>query len=110
MAKIDIITLSGFTASDGSIVASGATIKFDAVFKIGTTTVLIRPQLYRNRELFETGFGNVDAPIIPNEFALVNISEEEYYVLTPLNLYERVRDYLNTNLGGDYFELEIITD
>ena len=34
MAKIDIITLTGLTATDGSMITSGATVKFLSEFQI----------------------------------------------------------------------------
>lgn len=110
MTKIDIITLSGITASDGSVVASGATIKFDSEFLAATTDIKITPKLYRNRELFDAGYNNVILPedIIPYDFIL-QIPIEEYYVLTPATLYQKVCDYLNTLIVG-MFEVKIITD
>lgn len=111
MAKIDIITLSGLTATDGSIIASGATVKFGSEFMAATTDIIIRPVVYRNRELFDAGYLNVPVPeeTIPYDFIL-QIPEEEYYVLTPTILYGHVCDYLNTLFDTDMFEVKIITD
>jgi len=110
MAKIDIITLSGLTASDGSVVASGATVKFNSEFQAASTDILIKPQIYRNREMFELGYDFILIPeeIIPNDFVLT-IPEEEFYVLTPTILYQEVCDWLNENIG-DMFEVKIITE
>jgi len=107
MAKIDLITLTGFTAVDGSIIASGATIKFSSEFQIRSTDIMIRPKVYRNRELFDIGYENVETNEILNEFVL-NVPEEEFYVLTPAKLYEKVRDYLNNWYGAYMFEINII--
>ena len=109
MAKIDIITLTGFTAIDGSLVASGATIKFETVFHVGTTQIEIRLKIYRNRELFEAGYQNIRVVELPDDFMLA-VPEEEYYVLTPMILYEKVRDYLNSLFGEEVFEINIIVD
>jgi len=110
MAKIDIITLSGITASDGSILASGATVKFDSEFHAASIDIRIMLQIYRNRELFESGFSSTPIPeeTLPYDFVLT-IPEEEYYVLTPAALYQEVCDYLNT-LIPDMFEVKIITE
>lgn len=111
MAKVDLLLLSGLTASDGSIVASGATLKFDSEFRAGSTAIQVQPKLYRNRELFESGYTNTVMPetLIPYNFILT-LSEEEYYVLTPLDLYEKVGEWLNAFMGGNYFQLEIINE
>ena len=107
MAKIDIITLTGFTATDGSIIASGATVKFGSEFMVGNTTIRVKPVVFRNRELFEAGYKNVETNDILQEFFL-NLPEEEYYVLTPQIMYNHVCDYLNTWIGVDVFEVKII--
>ena len=108
MAKVDLLLVSGLTASDGSMVASGGTLKFDSEFVASSTQVRITPKLYRNRELFESGFTHtwMSEQVIPNSFVL-EFPEEEFYVLTPLILYEEVGEWLNTFLGGTYFVLEI---
>ena len=108
MAKVDLLLVSGLTASDGSIVESGATLKFDSEFVASVTDVRITPKLYRNRELFESGYTHiwVSEETLPNSFVL-EFPEEEFYVLTPLLLYEAVGDWLNNFLGGTYFELLI---
>jgi len=111
MAKIDLMTISGLTASDGSIVASGATLKMDAEFQAGSTVVRVTPRLYRNRELFESGYTQIwmSEDILPNDFE-INFSEEEFYSLTPLQLYQEVGNWLNNFIGGVYFELKIIDE
>ena len=108
MAKIDIISLTGLTATDGSVIASGATIKFSTEFQIGTTRIMIRPKVFRNRELFEQGYSFIDTTEIPDEFQLV-VAEEDYYTITPQILYGLVKDYLNNLFGEDMFEVKIIT-
>ncbi len=107
MAKIDLITLSGLTAIDGSVIASGAIVKFETLFFIGTTTIEIRPRVFRTRELFESGFDYVKTIELPTDFKL-NVPEEEYYTITPEKVYEKVRDYLNDLFGADVFEINII--
>ena len=107
MVKIDILTLTGLTATDGSIISSGATIKFASEFQVATTDIIIRPKVYRNRELFDMGYGSVETNDLPFDF-IIQIPEEEYYVLTPTILYQKVCDYLNGLFGGDVFEVQII--
>lgn len=106
MIKIDIISLSGLTAADGSIVASGATARFESVFYNGSNVVNIRLKVYRSRELFESGYTDVKIVELPYEFDLI-IPDEDYYVLTPQMLYEKVRDKLNEIIGFDMFEIRI---
>lgn len=107
MAKIDILTLTGFTATDGSFIASGATIKFTSEFQVANTDIIIRPKVFRNRELFDMGYSNVETNEIIDEFVLT-IPEEEYYVLTPAILYQEVCEYLNSIAGVEKFKIKII--
>jgi hypothetical protein len=107
MAKIDLITLSGLTAIDGGIIASGATVKFDSEFIAGSTDIIIKPKIFRSRELFESGFREIKSLEMPNDFR-ITLVESDYYTLTPAILYEKVRDYLNQLLGGDMFEINVI--
>lgn len=110
MAKIDLITLSGLTASDGSMIASGATIKFQTIFDIGTIQVKVYPKIWRNRELFESGYTSIQVTneTLPDDVTITSLTEEEYYVLTPQKLYEIVRDWLNDFYGVDIIEIQII--
>ena len=109
MSKIDIISLTGLTAVDGSVVTSGATIKFGSVFYSGSNQVKITPLVYRSRELFEMGYSSVRVSTIPYEFNL-NIPNEEFYVMTPQILYEKVKNELNDLLGGECFDVQIINE
>lgn len=111
MAKVDLMLVSGLTASDGSVVASGATLKFDSEFMAQNTFIRVVPKLYRNRELFQSGYTAIaiSQDIIPFDFIL-ELPDEEYYQLTPLALYTKVGEWLNNFLGGNYFELKIIQE
>ena len=106
MIKIDIISLTGLTATDGSIVTSGATIRFDTSFFNGTNRINIRPLVYRNRQLFDGGYRNIKVFEIPSDFE-IEIPDEEYYVITPQLLFEKVKDELNNMLGGECFDIQI---
>jgi len=107
MAKIDLITLTGFTASDGSLIESGATVKFSSEFSVRSTNIMIRPQVFRSRELFDLGFSELKVLEIPNEL-IIRLNETDFYTLTPAILYEKVRDYLNTYYGATIFEVVIV--
>jgi hypothetical protein len=111
MAKVDLLLVTGLTAGDGSIVASGATLKFNSEFVAGVTDVRVTPKLYRNRELFESGYTHIvmSEQIIPDSLT-ISFSEEDFYGLTPLILYQRVGNLLNLILDGTYFELKIIDE
>jgi len=109
MAKIDLITLSGLTASDGSIIASGATIKFRTEFAIGVTNVRVFPQIWRNRELFDTGFTSIQVTneTLPDDILIEGLTDEQFYNLTPATIYGMVRDWLNAYYGEDIIEVSI---
>jgi len=107
MAKIDLMLTSGLTATDGSFIASGATLKFNSEFYAGITEITIKLRLYRNRVLFESGYTNTECIEFPHDLVL-DIPEEEYYVITPLQVYEKVGEAMNEYLGGEYFELIIL--
>ena len=108
MSKVDLTLISGLTASDGSSINSGAILKFDSEFLSWTLNIRITPKLYRNRTLFEQGFSNtlLSEHTIPNDF-IITLSENVYYQLTPLQLYEIVRAHINNLLGGNFFEIII---
>ena len=97
--KINIITLTGLTASDGSVIASGATMKFDSEFLAASTNIKITPRLYRNKELFETGYDSIQIPeeLIPYDFIL-QVSDEEFYVIIKNNNLE-IKDFFNAAYG-----------
>lgn len=107
MAKIDIISLTGLTSVDGSIIASGATIKFETIFESGSNVVKFLLKIYRNRELFESGYSDIKTKELPNNFN-IEIPDDVYYQITPLQIYETVKDFLNQLMGGVFFEIKII--
>jgi len=103
MAKIDVISLVEMTALDGSVVLSGATVKFETQFFIGSTTIEFRPRTYRSILLYESGLEPVRVSEIPNDYFRIQLPEAEFYSITPLILYEKVKDYLNNYTGGESF-------
>ena len=108
--KIDLITLSALTSSDGSIVASGATVKFQTLFELGTTNFRIYPKIYRSIELFELGYLPVvfDEQDFPNEIYFNTLTENEFYNITPEKLFTIVKNKLNEYYGAAIFEVKII--
>ena len=109
MAKIDLITLSALTASDGSVIASGATVKFATKFEIGNTTVRVFPQIWRNRELFDTGYTSIHVlnETLPDDIRIDGLTDEQFYNLTPATIYGLVRDWLNNYYGADIIDVSI---
>ena len=106
MAKIDLQLQLELIADDGSIVASGATIKFSSEFHPNTTDIIVRPQIYRSRELFESGYTEVMCRReLPYEIIIKIPDVDEFYQLTPYQLYAKVRDYLNAEKGDLYYLL-----
>ena len=107
--KVDLITLSALTASDGSIIASGATIKFGTNFEAGSTNIRIFPKIYRNRELFESGYTSIQVTkeTLPDDIYIQTLTEEDFYTLTPTVIYGIVRDWLNAYYGEDIIEVDI---
>jgi len=107
--KIDIISLSGLTAVDGSTISSGATIKFETVFRAGSSDVQFILETYRNRELFEAGYKKVKTIELPEDIN-VSIPDNVYYTITPFQIYETVKNSLNQIMGSEYFEIKIIEE
>jgi hypothetical protein len=107
MAKIDLITLKELTAVDGSIILTGATIKFSSEFLVKSNHILIRPKIYRSRSLFDQGYDEVVSDDILKEFTL-KLPEEEFYSLTPMILYEKVMTYINTWFDDEFLKINIV--
>ena len=106
MAKVDIVTLGIIMAVDGTPIQANAIIKFNSEFQIRSNDVMIRPKIYRSRELFESGFEDIRSNQVPSEF-VIKLTEEDFTTLTPLNLYYKVKDYLNTYAIGGMFDVII---
>lgn len=109
MIKIDIVSLTGLTAVDGSVVAEGAIVRFETTFFNGVSEAKIKIQVFRNRELFESGYENVRVLELPYEFNL-KIPDDIYYTMTPEILYGLIKDELNNIIGGECFEVSITTN
>jgi len=108
MAKIDLQLQVELSADDGSVIASGATVKFSSEFYPRSTDIIVRPEIYRNRELFESGYTAIACSEIPHEIIISVPDEDEFYQLTPYQLYAKVRDYLNAEAGDFYYLLVTI--
>jgi len=105
MGKIDLQSLLDVESGDGSIISSGAIVKFDSQFHIGSLEIITIPKMYRSRELFESGYTDVHCLALPPSINIEISSEDEFNQLTVLGLNERLRDYLNAIFEGLYFEV-----
>lgn len=112
--KIDIVTLTGLTATDGSIIDAGAVIKFETIFPIGIAGFIARIKVYRNREIFEAGYDGISLYKIEDE--ITQILGAEFFDLTPTVLNQRVAEHINAqysdpdgdfNFNGDVCEVQI---
>ena len=107
--KIDLITLSGMTATDGSYVASGATVKIKFETSMENTQIVFHLRIYRSSEFYESGYTGIRVMDLP-EFIILEPSIGEFYELTMLKIYEMMRDELNAHYEKYYFEIEITED
>ena len=108
MSTLELITTSGLTGSDESIIASGATIKIQVIFNIGTIKIKVYPKIYRSVELFYEGYDNVPVSkeTLPDDITIDSLTVDEYYNLTTQTLYDIVRDWLNNYYGADIVKVE----
>jgi len=109
MAKIDIISKINLTTDDGGAVLSGATIKFSSLFHSGSNDIEISLEIYRSREIMELGFSSLKIKEIPNRFKLI-INDDDFPTITPLVVYEMVKNKLNEFMEDDVFEIHITND
>ena len=105
MTNIDIITLTGLTATDGSIIDAGAVIKFETEFPIGFAGFYARIKVYRNRTIFEAGYDGIYLHGIKDE--LIEDMGIEFFNLTPTILYTKVAEFINAEYGATVCEVEI---
>jgi hypothetical protein len=105
MTNIDIITLTGLTAVDGSILDTGAIIKFETEFPIGFAGFHARIKAYRNRAIFEAGYDGIYLHGIKDE--LIEDMGVEFFNLTPTLLYTKVAEYINNHYEAIVCEVEI---
>ena len=105
MTNIDIITLTGLTANDGSMISAGAIIKFNTEFPIGFAGFRSRIRVYRNAETYDNGYGYVMLHGIESE--IIEDLGAEFFDLTPTILYTKVAEYINSHYGATVCEVEI---
>ena len=67
--KKDIITLTGLTAEDGSIVASGAHIALEIEIPMNFQGYHARINVFRSKEIFENGYQPVRLLNLEDEFS-----------------------------------------
>ena len=57
--KKDIITITGLTAEDGSVVTAGAHMVLEIEFPVQFNGYLSRIYVYRNKQIFENGYAPI---------------------------------------------------
>jgi len=103
---VDIITTSGLTGRDGSVIAAGAVIKFETEFPIGFSGFVSRLRVYRSKAIYENGYSNVSLKDFDNEIR--EDLGEEFFNLTPLILYNKVVENINNQYGATVCEVQTI--
>lgn len=94
---------SGLTAVDGDLLTFGV-LKFDTKFSAGTLDVEISTKFYKYRENFEKGYACREVLDYPKQFIL-KFTEEDYYSLTPMLIFEKVCNWLNNYMQVVAFEI-----
>lgn len=94
---------SGLTSIDGFLLTAGI-LKFETVFMVGTTKARIIPMFFRSREIFELKYRHTTIIDYPQFFEL-EFTEEEFYQITPMILFTKVKDYMNDYLKVNAFEI-----
>ena len=105
MTNIDIVTLTGLTAEDGSIVDAGAIIKFNTEFPIGFAGFQSMIRVYRSIETYNNGYDHVKLHGIDPE--TIQDLGEDFFNLTPTVLYTKVAEYINAYYEATVCEVEI---
>lgn len=108
MAKISLRTITGMTASDGSEILSGATVKFDTILH-PNGIVEILPRIYRSETAFASGYTFIlmRDEDFPSTLVIANLNPDLMYTVTMTQLYNAARNYLNDFLGGTYLAVFI---
>lgn len=109
MAQIKLITVTGLTASDGSYIASGATIKFQTNIEIDGT-VRIYPKIYRDDIAYVSGYTSIymRPDDFPDDVILIILDDNGLYNFTSQQLYTKAKNTLNTILGSIVVDIETI--
>lgn len=91
--KKDIITLTGLTAEDGSIVTSGAHIALEIEIPISFDGYQARIKVFRNKQIFENGYQPV---------RILNMEDELRKETTEDILTSSIYDDVVTFINGQY--------
>lgn len=108
MASISLRTITGMTASDGSEILSGATIKFQTILH-PDGMVEINPRIYRSEEAFASGYSFIlmRDEEFPSNLNIANLNPDSMYSVTMTQLYNAARNNINGFLGGNYLAVFI---
>lgn len=106
MNEVYLITLSGLTASDGSLIESGAIVKISTMFELNQN-IRVYLKIYRNLEIFKNGYSpiQVNGNILPDNIYFTDLIND-YYSLTIEQLYTIVCNWLNDFYKSEMFKIE----
>ena len=104
---MDIFTVTGLTLTDGSILDSGAILKFSTEFPIGVDGYRFEIQPYRSREIFEAGYKPVEIMdfMTTGEIFVPNMSD-----INMIGLYHTVNNFINSQYDDIVSEVVIYQD
>jgi hypothetical protein len=105
MKDIKIITTTGLTTVDGSILEAGAVVKFECVFPIKFKGYIARISFFRSQESFEEGFKGVQLKDFNSEH-IENLGEQLLEVDLPM-IYNKVAGYINAQFNAPVCEVQI---
>lgn len=105
--KIDIITLTGLTLADGSILDAGAVMKFTTEFPIGLDGYRFDISPYRSIEIYKAGYKpveimdfNIAGEILVDNMVDVNI----------MGIYHSVNNFINSQYPNAVSEVVIYVE
>ena len=98
--KKDIITLTGLTAEDGSIVASGAHIALEIEFPMNFQGYYARINVFRSKEIFENGYQPVRILNIEDE-----LMKETTEDILMSSIYDDVVIFINEQFDNPVCEI-----
>lgn len=105
MTNIDIVTLTGLTATDGSVISAGAIIKFETEFPLRYSGYVAKMWVFRNKAIYDAGYDGVLIHGIEQEF--IEDLGAEFFDLTPTMLYTKVAEHVNNHFNATVCEVQI---
>jgi len=98
--KKDIVTLTGLTAVDGSVVSAGAHISLEIEFPSLFDGYVARVSFFRNKQIFENGYEPVRIKDFEDEFR--KLSTEDVNVST---IYTETVAFINDQFDSPICEI-----